>query len=323
MKETLTLVVPVWNEATQIPRFLERTSWALKSERVRWECLFVDDGSTDGTECLIREMQQVGWQVEVVILSRNFGKEAALTAGLDRADGDAVVPIDVDLQDPPEVIPDLLEKWRDGADVVLARRESRSEETGFKRISAHLYYRLMSFASEHKIPPNVGDFRLLDSRVVKVVRDLRERTRYMKGLLMWPGFQCEVVMYSRPKRDSGAERQSIGKLIRLALDGIISFTSLPLRVWSLAGIVTAAVAGLYMVWIVMATLLFGRDVPGYASLMSAILFIGGVQLLSIGVLGEYVARVFSEVKQRPIYVVKEHWKPESSAREEAGARPRT
>jgi len=303
-QQTLTLIVPVLNEESQVGPFVERLQDALAETSVRWKALFVDDGSGDQTVSEIERLRAHGEPVEVLVLSRNFGKEAALTAGLDYAEGDIVIPIDVDLQDPPEVIPEMLSLWRDGADVVLAQRWSRHEETPFKRASASLYYRLMGWLSDTPLPTNVGDFRLLDRRVVEVIRNMPERTRYMKGILSWPGFTTAIVAYDRPARVSGAPRQRFRKLVRLGLDGIITFSSLPLRIWSVLGALMAAVAFAYMAWIVAKVLLFGRDVPGYASMMATILFVGGIQLLSVGILGEYVARIFVEVKRRPVYVVK-------------------
>jgi glycosyltransferase involved in cell wall biosynthesis len=304
-RERIGVVVPVLDEAEQIGPFVEAVGAALAAEPVDWEILFVDDGSSDGTGARVRAEQAAGRPVRLLTLARNFGKEAALTAGLDHVDADAVIPMDVDLQDPPELLPAMLARWRAGAEVVLAERTDRAREQWLKRHSAGVFHRLMSLLGEIPLPVNVGDFRLLDRCVVEAVRRMPERTRYMKGILSWPGFRTDRVTYDRPLRQRGSSRQSWPRLFALAFDGITSFSYLPLRLVTVLGGLTALLAMLYMGWIIASTLAFGREVPGYASIMTTILFVGGVQILFLGIVGEYVARVFIEVKGRPIYVLRD------------------
>jgi len=239
----------------------------------------------------------------VLRLSRNFGKEAALSAGLAHARGDAVVPIDADLQDPPELIPALFAKWREGYDVVNAARTSRQGETWFKKASARAYYRLFELVSPIRLARDTGDFRLLGRPVVDALNQLPERSRMMKGLFAWVGFRQAYVPYDRPPRFAGCSQWSFGRLCKLALDGITSFSSWPLRIWSFIGATIALLAFAYAMFLVARTLAHGVDVPGYASLMVVVLFVGGVQLVGLGVLGEYLGRVFEEVKERPLYLI--------------------
>lgn len=306
-RERIGLVVPVLNEAEQVAPFVEAVRAALATEPVDWEILFVDDGSTDGTGACVAAEREAGRPVRLLTLARNFGKEAALTAGLDHVDADAVIPMDVDLQDPPELLPAMLARWRAGAEVVLAERSRRGGDQWLKRHLAAAYYRLMNLLSEVPLTPNVGDFRLLDRRVLHVVRRMPERTRYMKGILSWPGFRTERVAYERPARRGGGTRQPWPRLLALGVAGVTSFSSVPLRLVTVLGGTTALLAMLYMGWIIVSTLVFGRDVPGYASIMTTILFVGGLQMLFLGIVGEYVARVFVEVKGRPLYVVRDAW----------------
>ena len=240
-----------------------------------------------------------------MVLSRNFGKEAALTAGLDHAHGDVVVPIDVDMQDPPEVIGEMLAKWREGYEVVYGVRRNRLTDSLPKRLTADLYYRAHNWLSDDKIPEHAGDFRLLDRRVVDVIRAMPERNRFMKGLFAWSGFRQAAVEYDRTERLVGATKFNYVKLWKLAVDGITSASTVPLRVWSYMGALIALLALAYAAYLIARTILYGIDVAGYASLMTAILFMGGMQLLSLGVLGEYVGRILVEAKHRPIYVVRQ------------------
>ncbi len=308
--KTLSIIVPVHNEEAAIKPFLERTETVLKSikfggVKIKWECIFIDDGSTDSTYDVLKEMQGKNVAVKVINLSRNFGKEHALTAGIHHASGDAVIPMDVDLQDPPELIEDMAKHWQEGAEVVLATRKRRDEDTFFKRGFAMLFYRLIGKLSTIKIPENTGDFRLMDRKVVDVLNTMHERTRFMKGLFAWPGFKTEQVFYDRPAREVGETSWSLRKLFALAMDGIFSFTTLPLRVWTYLGLFISLGAFSYAMFIIFQTLVAGVDVPGYASLMTVVLFMGGVQLISLGVIGEYISRIYRETKQRPIYVVRE------------------
>jgi glycosyltransferase involved in cell wall biosynthesis len=304
---TLSVVVPVKDEEEAILRFVERVSAILDSvtEKDGWEILFVDDGSSDSTLAVIVAANQRDPRVRALSLSRNFGKEAALSAGLDHARGRAVIPMDVDLQDPPEVLPEMVAKWRDGYEMVFGVRRCRNEDSLAKRLTAGLYYRAHNFVSDDKIPANAGDFRLLDRKVVEVIRALPERNRFMKGLFAWAGFKQAAVEYDRVERETGSTKFNYWKLWTLALDGITSASTLPLRIWSYIGAFVALFAIAYAGFIAVDTMLFGNPVPGYASLITSVLFLGGIQLISLGVLGEYVGRILTETKQRPLYVVRE------------------
>lgn len=302
----LSLVVPVMNEESAIDRFLEAVDGALGASVPRLEILFIDDGSTDATLAKLRQRASEDLRVRVLSLTRNFGKEAAMSAGLDHARGDAVVPMDVDLQDPPEVILEFIGLWQDqGYDMVYGIRGSRDDDTQAKRTSAELFYRLFNRLAEAPIPSNAGDFRLMDRRVVEAVKRLPERNRFMKGLFSWPGYRSIGVHYDRPARTSGVNKFSFWKLWNFAIDGLVSFSTWPLRIWMYFGAVVAGLAFLYILLLVGRVIVVGSDVPGYASLMTAILFFGGMQLLSIGILGEYVGRLFIEAKRRPLYLVAE------------------
>jgi glycosyltransferase involved in cell wall biosynthesis len=306
----LSIIVPVKDEEDAIPLFVERvrsTLEALDDPAGRsFEILFVDDGSSDGTLALLRRLHAADARIRAVALSRNFGKEAAVSAGLDRARGDAVVPMDADLQDPPEVLPGMLAKWREGFEVVYGVREDRERDSLPKRLTADLFYRAHNRLTSEKIPPHAGDFRLLDRKVVDVIRALPERNRFMKGLFAWAGFRQAAVSYSRQPRQAGTTKFSYWKLWTFALDGITSTSTVPLRVWSYVGGSIAFMALAYATFITVRTLILGIDVPGYASLMVAVMFLGGLQLLSLGIIGEYVGRIMVEAKQRPVYVVREN-----------------
>ncbi|MEZ5783237.1 MAG: glycosyltransferase family 2 protein [Rhizobiaceae bacterium] len=302
----LSIVVPVYNEEGAIDLFLGRLRPILQQQELGgYEIIFVNDGSRDKTLAVLEAHARQSSDIRIVDLSRNFGKEAALTAGIDHATGDAVIPIDVDLQDPPELIAEMLARWREGYDVVLAARNDRSSDTRFKRVTASLFYRIMLRLSDVEIPAQTGDFRLMDRRVVEALKLMPERARFMKGVFAWVGFRTSTIYFKREKRQAGEAQQSLGKLVRLAVDGIVSFTSLPLRIWSFIGAAIAAFSLLYMMFIVVRTVFMGADVPGYASLAVLILFFSGLILLSIGVLGEYLARIYIEVKQRPLYIVRD------------------
>ncbi|CAL1241846.1 glycosyltransferase family 2 protein [Candidatus Methylocalor cossyra] len=302
---TVSLVVPVFNEAKAIPRFFSAVEPVLRElDRYQFEFVFVNDGSTDDTLPCLVEISKHNPRLMVVDLSRNFGKEAAITAGLQEATGDAVIPMDVDLQDPPELIPRMLDEWRRGYEVVLARRVDRSSDSFLKRVTASWFYRVHNWVSHPKIPEDVGDFRLLDRKVVDALNSLPERRRFMKGLFAWLGFRTRTIDYTRRPRSAGESKFSGWKLWNLALEGITSFSTMPLQVWSYLGLVVALLAFAYLAFIVGRTLLFGSDVPGYASLIAAVLGLGGLQLLGIGVLGEYIGRIYMESKQRPVYLVR-------------------
>ncbi|WP_449431437.1 glycosyltransferase family 2 protein [Pseudomonas putida] len=300
----ISLIVPVFNEEQSIRPFYDAVRQALAHETARIELIFVNDGSQDGSEGQIRKLIAGDSDVVLVDLSRNFGKEAALFAGLEQASGDAVIPIDVDLQDPVEVIPLLIEQWRAGYDVVLAKRRDRSCDGFLKRCSAAGFYYLLNRMAQIRIEENVGDFRLLDRKVVEVIKTMPEQQLFMKGMLSWAGFSTTVVEYERASRAQGASSFNGWKLWNLALEGITSFSTVPLRLWSYLGGAIAFVALAYAAYLVAAKWMFGNPVPGYPSLMTAILFLGGVQLIGIGVLGEYIGRIYMESKHRPRYVVK-------------------
>ncbi|HEX6783644.1 MAG TPA: glycosyltransferase family 2 protein [Sphingomicrobium sp.] len=303
----LSVVVPVKNEEHGILPFVERVGSILEdvSNGEGWEILFVDDGSTDSTLAAIVAANQRDGRVRALSLSRNFGKEAALSAGLDHARGAAVIPMDVDMQDPPEVLHEMVAKWRDGFEMVFGVRRCRDSDPLPKRLTAGLYYRAHNWVSSDKIPENAGDFRLLDRKVVEVIRALPERNRFMKGLFAWAGFKQSSVEYDRVERETGTTKFNYWKLWTLALDGITSASTVPLRIWSYVGALVALFAIGFAAWLAVDTLMFGNPVPGYASIMVSVLFLGGIQLISLGVLGEYVGRILTETKQRPLYVVRD------------------
>jgi glycosyltransferase involved in cell wall biosynthesis len=299
----LSIVVPVYNEIEVLPEFYGRLTAALRTLQPRAEIVFVNDGSTDLSLLALRELQARDARIAIVNLSRNFGKEIAVTAGLDHVRGDAAVVIDADLQDPPEVIPALVGKWREGYDVVYARRRERRGETWLKRTTAALFYRVMRHIGDMPIPENTGDFRLLSRRCLDAVVSCRERRRFMKGLFAWVGFSQAAILYDRAPRFAGKTKWNYWRLWNLAIEGITSFTIAPLKLATYLGLVTAVAALLYAAYIFGRTLVLGRDLPGYASLMVAILFMGGVQLIAMGVIGEYVGRIFIEAKGRPLYLL--------------------
>jgi glycosyltransferase involved in cell wall biosynthesis len=301
----LSVVVPMYNEELNIDYLFERLVPVLDRLNLKYEIVCVDDGSKDNTLNYLVEHHRRNPAIKVVNLSRNFGKEIALTAGIDHATGAAVVPIDADLQDPPELIEELVAKWREGYDVVYATRRLRRGESWFKRLSANAFYQTIGRMSPVEIPRNTGDFRLLDRRVVDALKQLPERNRFMKGLFAWVGFKQTSILYDRPQRYKGVTKWNYRRLWRLAIDGITSFSFLPLKVWSYIGLSLSLLAFIYASFLIIRTLILGIDVPGYASLMVAVLFLGGVQLLSLGIIGEYLGRVYEEVKRRPLYLVRE------------------
>jgi polyisoprenyl-phosphate glycosyltransferase len=302
----LSVVVPCFNEEVILPTFHARLGAVLEGMDMDAEIVYIDDGSSDGTEHVLRALHAADPRISVIELSRNFGKEVALTAGLDRAEGDAVVVIDADLQDPPELIPQLVAAWRTGADVVFATRLAREGESVLKRLTAYGFYRLARLFSRVRIPDDTGDFRLLSRRAVRAMRQLRERNRFMKGLFAWIGFRQLSVPYRRQARAGGKSKWNYAKLWRFALDGITSFTSAPLKLATYFGGLTAGGAFLYAGVIIVDKLAFGNPVPGYPSLMVVVLFLGGVQLISIGIIGEYLGRLFEESKGRPLYLVQDY-----------------
>lgn len=303
-RRSLTVIVPVYNDAESVSACARAIAAAMGPVDVAWTVLWVDDGSTDGTPVELARLADAEPERHLVVrLARNFGKDAALTAGIDFADGDAVVPMDVDLQDPPDLIPAMVAAWRGGADIVNAQRLGRDGEGVLKRASAALFYRLMSGPLRVRLPQDVGDFRLIDRRVLLVLAAMRERTRFFKGLVAWPGFTTVNLSYRRPPRRVGRTTWSFWRLWNYALDGIAGFSTAPLRVWTYLGLLVSASAMLYGTALVVRKLVWGADMPGYTSIMAAMLFLGGIQLIGLGVLGEYIGRILEESKGRPLYVV--------------------
>ena len=300
----ISLIVPVFNEEEAIPIFYEtvRQFDYLKQHEV--EIVFINDGSKDTTESIISALAMADPLIVPLSFTRNFGKESALFAGLEHASGDAIIPIDVDLQDPIEVIPHLIEKWQAGADVVLAKRSDRSIDGRMKRKTAEWFYKLHNKISNPKIEENVGDFRLMSRDVVENIKLLPERNLFMKGILSWVGGNTDVVEYVRAERIAGGTKFNGWKLWNLALEGITSFSTFPLRMWTYIGLAVAGLSFIYGAWMIIGTLVFGNPVRGYTSLLVSILFLGGIQLIGIGVLGEYIGRIYNETKNRPRYILK-------------------
>lgn len=310
MNKRVSLVAPFYNESGNVFEFFRRVA-AIAASLPQYdvEVIAVNDGSRDNTWAeLVQAREQYPW-VHLVDLSRNFGKEAALTAGLDRAQGDAVVPIDSDLQHPPELLTEMLRQWEQGAEVVLARR-TRDNDSRLQKFSATSFYRVHNMISNVAVPMDVGDFRLMDRRVVEALRQLPENHRFMKGLFAWVGFRTVTIPYTTARRHVGTSSFNFWKLWNLALEGITSFSTAPLKIWTYVGLGVSVLALLYASLIVLRTLVHGIDLPGYASLMAGMMFLGGVQLIGIGVLGEYVGRIYHEVKRRPVYLVREEQRAE-------------
>ncbi len=300
---TISIIAPCYNEEDTIEPFLRRIEEILTQINEPYEIVFINDGSKDNTLNVLLNAKQNFKNIRIINFSRNFGKEAALTAGLDKARGEAAIPIDVDLQDPPELIKELVARWREGYDVVLAKRADRTSDSFAKRVSADLFYKLNGKISNVDIPNNVGDFRLMSKRVVEALNQLPENQRFMKGLFAWVGFKTVVIEYVREKREAGQSSFNGWKLWNFALDGITSFSTLPLRIWLYIGALVSFLSFLYGSFIILKTLIFGVDLPGYASLAVIMLFLGGIQLIGIGILGEYIGRIYSESKRRPSYII--------------------
>ena len=308
----ISVVVPFYNEGAGVVHFYQKISAILNGlSQYQFELVCVDDGSSDNTLAQLIDLSKQDGRVQVIEFSRNFGKEAALTAGIDFASGDAVIPIDADLQDPPELIGKMIALWNDGAEVVLAKRVDRSSDSALKRMTASAFYRVHNLlSSEAAIPENVGDFRLMDRVVIDALKRLPERQRFMKGLFAWVGFKTVTLEYSRSARVAGETKFSGWRLWNFALEGITSFSLIPLKIWTYLGVVGAFFAFFYALYIIVRTLVFGVDLPGYASLLVVSLFFGSLQLISLGILGEYIGRIYFESKQRPLYIVrKEHGQP--------------
>lgn len=301
----ISVVVPAYNEEEVLPELHRRLQAVLSQLTTNYEIVYVNDGSRDRTLEIMRELKEADSHVGYVNLSRNFGKEIAMTAGLDLARGDAVVVIDADLQDPPELIPKLLEGWNAGFDVVYARRVSRAGETWLKKATARAFYRIIQRIGPVSIPEDVGDFRLMSRRAVDALKQIRERHRFMKGLFAWIGFPQKAIDYQRDARFAGVTKWNYWKLWNFAIEGITSFSIAPLKISTYAGLLVAALAFIYAMWVIYKTLIFGDPVQGYPSLMVVVLFLGGVQLVGIGLLGEYLGRMFVETKYRPLYLLDE------------------
>ena len=300
----ISLVIPVFNERLAILPFLHRLKALREDLQLSFELLFVNDGSTDETLSLLMAQSSVDASIRIVDLSRNFGKEAALTAGLDVALGDVVIPIDVDLQDPPELIPELLAAWRLGFDVVLAVRSERKGDPWSRRFFAEFFYKIHNRIASPRLPEKAGDFRLMDRSVVEAIRRLPETHRFMKGLFAWAGFRTTAVSYERPQRDQGESKFNGWRLWTFALEGVTSFSTVPLKIWTYIGLLVSLAAMIKGASIAFRVLIEGRDVPGYASLFVGITFLGGLQLMGIGILGEYLGRNYIEAKRRPVYLIR-------------------
>jgi len=301
----LSVVIPMRNEGPMVDALFARLLPVLNSTAKAFEVICVNDGSDDDTQVRLLALQDQFSAIRILELSRGFGKEAALTAGIDHARGAAVVVMDADLQDPPELIPELIAKWQEGYEVVYGARRSRDQDSWLKRTTAKAFYALFNKLSDTKLPPDAGDFRLMDRAVINALMAMPEHSRFMKGIFAWVGFKQIGVPYDRPERMAGESQWPYFKLFRFALDGLFSFSTVPLRLWTWIGTGTASIALMYALYLVVRVFVSGRDVPGYASLMVAILFFGGVQLISVGVLGEYIGRIFRETKRRPLYIVKQ------------------
>lgn len=299
--DMLSVVVPAYNEQDVLPEFHQRLATVLDALGCRAEVVYVNDGSGDATLATIQRLRSSDSKVAIVDLSRNFGKEIAMTAGLDHAVGDAVIVIDADLQDPPELIPELVKEWQNGYDVVYAKREVRIGDSALKKVTAHLFYRLIQRVSRVRIPEDTGDYRLLSRRAVDSLKQLGEQHRFMKGLYAWIGYPQKAVLYRRDPRFAGKTKWNYWTLWNIAIEGITSFTIAPLKVATYIGMLVASVAFGYAAWIIFKTLAYGDPVAGYPSLMVVVLFLGGIQLTLMGVLGEYVGRMFDEAKGRPLY----------------------
>jgi len=305
-KKQISLVVPVFNEQDSIHPFYERTQQVLVAQPdISVEYIFVNDGSSDRTLLSLLDLSAKNSNIRIIDLSRNFGKEAALAAGIDLSKGDAIIPMDIDLQDPPELIPKMILKWREGSDVVLARRVNRDTDSYLKRLTANLFYQLHNVISSIKIPENVGDYRLMDRRVIENFKKLPESCRFTKGLFAWVGYEPAFVDFCREPRRSGKTKFKGWGLWNFALDGITSFSTAPLRVWGYIGLSVSILSFVLAAYIVYRNFFFGVAIPGYASLMVSMTLIGGLQLVGIGILGEYIGRLYMESKNRPIYLIKE------------------
>ncbi len=305
--DLISIVAPCYNEEAVLSLFMAEIDKVISTINNPFELIFINDGSSDNTLQKLLELKKEYHYIRVINLSRNFGKEAAMTAGIDMAKGEALIPIDVDLQDPPELIREFIQKWYKGFDVVLAKRIDRSSDTKAKRFSAELFYRFNNIISNLKIPSNVGDYRLISRKVINAIQKLPENQRFMKGIFAWVGFNTTTIEYVRDPRKAGETSFNGWKLWNFALEGITSFSTLPLRIWLYIGILIAFIAMTFGIVIIIKTLIYGVDAPGYASMMTIMLFLGGIQLMGIGILGEYIGRIYVEAKHRPVYIIDEEF----------------
>ncbi|TGN08053.1 glycosyltransferase family 2 protein [Leptospira ilyithenensis] len=308
MKSNLTqisIIAPFYNEESGAKEFFSRVESVLSKLPYSYEIITINDGSRDNTLSILLSEQKRNPKIKVLNFSRNFGKEAGLSAGLAFSSGDMVIPIDSDLQDPPEIIPNMIQKWKEGYEVVYAKRKERAGESWFKKLTANFFYKSISYMSDVEIPRDVGDFRLIDRKVVDAINSMGERNRFMKGIFAWVGFKHTFIEYDRDARFEGNTKWNYWKLWNFALDGILMFSTIPLKIWSYIGFAVSGFAFFYLIFRIIRVLIRGIDVPGYDSTIVIVLFLGGIQLIGIGVLGEYIARVFHEVKQRPVYLVSE------------------
>ncbi len=301
----ISVLIPCHNEEKSLPLlYPELVKLMDSTTNYQWELMFVNDGSTDGTLELLRQLRQKDQRVNFVDLSRNFGKEAAMLAGFDYVTGDCMVIIDADLQDPPELIPEMIKWWEQGYEDVYAKRKTRGRESWLRKRLSLLFYRLLQSSSRFDVLQNVGDFRLLDRSCINALRQMRESERYTKGMYSWIGFKKKEVVFDRGDRVAGTSSWSFRQLFSLAIDGITSFTSLPLRISTVVGFIVSMLAFIYMIYIFIKALIWGDPVQGYPSLVILLLFLGGIQLLSLGIIGEYIGRIYNETKNRPDYIVR-------------------
>lgn len=316
MSELLSVVVPAYNESPVLGEFHRRMSEVMQATGLAYEIIYVDDGSTDDTAVVLNDLRDQDPTVAVIELSRNFGKEVALSAGLDHAAGDAVIIIDADLQDPPELVHDFLREWREGYDVVYGRRTDREGESWLKTTSAKWFYRVINRLSDVEIPKDSGDFRLISRRALDALLSLRETHRYMKGLYAWVGFPQKEIPYLRRARAAGTTKWNYWRLWNFALEGITSFSDVPLKLSTYLGVITSSLAFLYGLYFLLRTFIMGNPVPGYPSLILIVLFLGGVQLICLGIIGEYLARTYNESKSRALYFIKGYHPARSTSAEE-------
>lgn len=309
MSKKISILVPCYNEEASLPHFYEELTKIIDDQSMSgydWEILLVNDGSKDHTLKVMREMHKADSRVSYIDLSRNFGKEKAMLAGFDNVTGDCMIIMDADLQDPPQLIPEMISWWEEGYDDIYAKRKSRGEESWLRKNLSLLFYKLLQKTTKIEILQNVGDFRLLDRSCINALKDIRESERYTKGMFCWIGFRKKELLFDRGDRVAGKSAWNFWSLFSLAIEGITSFTTSPLRMSSVFGFIVSIAAFLYMMFIIVKTIIFGDPVQGFPTIVTLILFLGGVQLISIGILGEYIARIFNETKNRPTYIIREH-----------------